>query len=188
MGRVPSEQPGRSCSAGRAHRVELLKGLLAALTEAFPPPGQGAGGRSQAWLAVLGFSGESGGGGKRSRLWPSEGWARAAGQTQTGLPPTWDSRAGVAGEATRKMCAPRRHPIPSLPPQGKAQVRTGASGSGNASQDSCSPSSHPNPRPSALQGERAKALVAVKGLCGPCPPLPCRSPSPAQAVSSLSPA
>lgn len=44
VGKVLSEQPGRSCLAGRAHRMELLKGLLAALTEALPPPRQGAGG------------------------------------------------------------------------------------------------------------------------------------------------
>lgn len=43
-GRVLAEQTQGSCWAGRAHRVELLEGLLAALTEALPPPGQGAGG------------------------------------------------------------------------------------------------------------------------------------------------
>lgn len=129
-------------------------------------------------------------------LWGKRGWGKAitAGALRGVGQGSWAdadkpaSRVGVAGEATRKVCAPRRHPIPSLPPQGKAQVRTGAIGSRNASQDSCSPSSHPNPRPSALQGERGKASVAVKGLCCPRPPLPCRSLFPAQAVSSLSPA
>lgn len=81
--------------------------------------------------------------------------------------PTWG-----AGEATRKVRAPGGHPVPSLPPQGKAQVRPGAGASRNASQDRCSSSSHPNPRPSALHEERGKASVAARGLCCSRPPLP----------------